>query len=485
MAVVMVWPDLRIRRFTPLAERIFNIRPADVGRPIADLHHQIDIDDFPVLLKTAIEEDRDLEREVRSSDGHWYLLRLRPYRTQNKAIDGAVVVLVDINTLAQTQESLRKRIAEMAAADRHRNEFLAVLAHELRNPLAPLRNAVQILRHAPGDAAVTSKARELIDRQVHHMSRLISDLLDAARAQNGQIKLQAAFMDLRSSIEHAVELMRPVFESKQQTLHMILPQDAVWVHGDGIRLEQIFTNLLSNANKFTQDRGEIHISLAITTSNDKKACAVTRVIDNGEGIDAELVPRLFELFTQADRSLAHSQGGLGIGLSLVQTLVEMHGGQVGIRSDGRGRGSAFEVRIPLVRAPATEVPAAVAAVPGSSNGQPHRVLVVEDNKDILETSCQLLAMEGFEVRAACTGLEALELAPEFKPTAVLLDVGLPDLSGYEVARRLRELPQFASTLLIAITGYDTQEAHVLSAAAGFDHHISKPVNLAELQALLS
>jgi two-component system CheB/CheR fusion protein len=485
MAVVMVWPDLRIRRFTPLAEKIFNIRPVDIGRSIADLNHHVDIENFPALLEESIEHGRDVEREVRSAEGHWYLLRLRPYRTQEGTVDGAIILLVDINTLAQTQENLRKRVAELAASDRHRNEFLAVLAHELRNPLAPLRNAVQILRHAPGDALVTAKARDLIDRQVVHMSRLVSDLLDAARAQNGQIKLQRALLDLRSCIEHAVELMRPMFENKQQTLSVTVPESAVWVDGDATRLEQIFTNLLSNAHKFTQQGGDIQINLATVPAQEKKAYAVVRVTDNGEGIDADLVPRLFELFTQADRSLAHAQGGLGIGLSLVRTLVEMHGGQVAIQSDGRGLGSTFEVRIPMARPPAGESRTDTPPVGGASNGPAHRLLIVEDNKDIRESSHDLLTMEGFDVRSASCGLEALEVVPLFQPTVVLLDVGLPDLSGYDVARLLRGMPQFASTLLIAITGYDTQEAHALSAAAGFDHHISKPMNLESLKALLS
>jgi two-component system CheB/CheR fusion protein len=484
MAVVMLWPDLRIRRFTPLAEKLFNIRATDVGRSITELHHHIAIEDFPSLLKEAIEHGRDIEKEVHGSDGYWYLLRLRPYRTPEGRVDGAVVLLVDIDTLAQTRESLRRRVAELATADRHRNEFLAVLAHELRNPLAPLRNAVQILRRAPGDTEVSTKARDLIDRQVHHMSRLVSDLLDAARTQNGQIKLQRTPIDLRTCIGHVIDMMRPAFEARRQSLQVALPEEPVWVNGDSIRLEQIFTNLLSNANKFTPDMGEIQLILKAVIAADDRYYAAIQVIDNGEGIDAALVPRLFELFTQADRSLAHSQGGLGIGLSLVRTLVEMHGGQVTIRSEGRGRGSTFEIRIPTTRAPADEVPAQRGVVAAASNGRAHRLLVVDDNKDLRESSCELLAMEGIEVAAASTGREALDIAPVFKPTAILLDLGLPDLSGYDVARRLRGMPQFASTLLIAITGYDTPEAHVLSAAAGFDHHISKPVSFDKLQALL-
>ena len=282
---------------------------------------------------------------------------------------------------------MHKRVAELAAADRHRNEFLAILAHELRNPLTPLRNAVQILRRSPADAVVVEKARDLIDRQVHQMSRLVSDLLEAARAQNGQIKLQRSSLDLRSTIEHVVDLMRPSFEGKHQMLRMTLPEAPIWVEGDATRLEQVFTNLLSNANKYTQERGEIEINLGAGLIEEASRCAVVKVVDNGEGIEAELVPRLFELFAQADRSLAHSQGGLGIGLSLVRTLVEMHGGRVSMRSEGRGSGSTFEVRIPLTRAPLDKETSNASLPSLQSVARQCRVLVVEDNHDIRETSC--------------------------------------------------------------------------------------------------
>jgi PAS domain S-box-containing protein len=386
--------------------------------------------------------------------------------------------------LAQTQEALRQRVVELAAADQHKNEFLAILAHELRNPLAPLRNAVQILRRSAGDAAVVEKARDLIDRQVHHMSRLVSDLLEAARAQNGQIKLQTTSLDLRSIIEHVVDLMRPSFEGKHQELRIVMPEAPVWVEGDATRLEQVFTNLLSNANKYTQERGGIEINLRAGLDK-APPCAIVQVIDNGEGIEGDLVPRLFQLFAQADRSLAHSQGGLGIGLSLVRTLVEMHGGRVSMRSEGRSHGSTFEVCIPLTSTP-LESETSDASLPSlQSVARQRRVLVVEDNQDIRESSCELLSMAGFEVTGVCTGSEALEKAAFFAPSVVLLDVGLPDLSGYDVARRLREMPQLVDTVLIAITGYDTPEARAQSAAAGFDHHICKPVNFDELARLLS
>jgi two-component system CheB/CheR fusion protein len=277
--------------------------------------------------------------------------------------------------------------------------------------------------------------------------------------------------------------MRPAFEAKHQALRVTLPATPIWVEGDATRLEQVFTNLASNANKYTQTGGMIEVTLGL--GDEATRCAVVQVIDNGEGIEADILPRLFELFTQADRSLAHSQGGLGIGLSLVRTLVEMHGGRVSLRSEGRGRGSTVEVRIPITRAP-PESETSAAVLPSLQNSAgPRRVLVVEDNQDVRESSCLLLAMAGFDVTGVSTGSDALEKAPAFGPNVVLLDVGLPGLSGYDVARRLRQMPQFASTMLIAITGYDTPEARALSAAAGFDHHICKPVDFDELTRLLN
>jgi two-component system CheB/CheR fusion protein len=387
--------------------------------------------------------------------------------------------------LVQTQEALHQRVAELAAADRHRNEFLAILAHELRNPLAPLRNAVHILRRTPGDAQVVLKARDLIDRQVQHMSRLVTDLLEAARLQNGQIKLQRDVLDLRSTIKQVVDLARPLFDAKSQALRLSLPVSAAWVKGDAMRLEQVFTNLLSNANKYTPERGDIEIGLSVGFVDETTPIATVLVIDNGDGIDEELAPRLFELFSQADRSLARSQGGLGIGLSLVRTLVEMHGGGVSMKSGGRGKGSTFEVRIPMSSAPDKSAAAGTPAQLAHCAERYRRVLVVEDNQDIRESSCDILTMAGFEVTGVSTGAEALEKAPTLAPNVVLLDVGLPGMSGYDVARRLRQMPALVDALLIAITGYDTPEARAQSSAAGFDHHMCKPFNFDELERLLT
>jgi two-component system CheB/CheR fusion protein len=486
MAVVMLWPDLRIRRFTPLAQKAFNILPADVGRSISDINLKLRIESFPQSLLAAADRGIGQETEIHSHDGHSYLLRIRPYRTAENTIDGVTIVLIDINALAQTQESLRKRVAELASADRHKNEFLAILAHELRNPLAPLRNAVQILKLAPADAEISAKARELIERQVQHMSRLVGDLLDAARAQHGQIQLQRERVDLRTIVERAVEAMRPQFEARKQTLRIQLNTDPVMIDGDSTRLEQVVSNLLSNANKYTGNGGIIQIEVAISDSRDIEGSqAIVRVSDNGEGIDPELMPRLFELFSQADRSLAHAQGGLGIGLSLVRTLVELHGGRVNAYSGGLNSGSEFVFRIPLRNEQSAEaLPKARTSSLQATSNRPQRVLVVDDNSDIRESTGLMLSMIGHDVMAAATGTEALAMAVQFQPSAILLDIGLPDLSGFEVARQLRQMPDFAAARIIAVSGYDTDEARDRALESGCDRHVTKPVTLSDLENLL-
>ncbi len=487
MTVVMVWRDMRIRRFTPLAQQLFNFLPTDIGRSITDMRLNLEIPQFSQLLSQVIEQGVAKELEVRSPEEHIYLLRIMPYRTGGKQVDGAVIILIDIDALARAQEALKRRVEELAIADRHKNEFLAILAHELRNPLVPLRNAAQILKISPNDAEVSAKARDLVERQVRHMSRMVNDLLDAARAQHGQIKLQLERCDLRSVVQRALEVLQTQFHGKQQQVRVMMPEEPVEVDGDATRLDQIAMNLLSNANKYTASGGRIEVRLEKDVLIDAAPRAVLRIRDNGQGIDADLLPRLFELFSQADRSLAHSEGGLGIGLSLVRTLMELHGGTVSVHSDGANCGSEFTLRFPLttetlensidVDLPSVDKPTAIP--------MRHRILLVDDNIDITESSKALLEHDGHTVQTAGSGREALERALEFQPTVILLDLGLPDIDGYEVARRLRRLEQFATVRLIAISGYDTPEARAQSKSAGFDAHLGKPVNLFALDSFLS
>jgi two-component system CheB/CheR fusion protein len=486
MTVVMVSRDMRIRRFTLAANQLFSFQATDVGRSITDMRLNLEIPQFARMLDEVIQQGVSKELEARTPEDYAYLLRMRPYRTEGNKVDGAVIVLIDIDALARTQETLRQRVEELAAADRHKNEFLAILAHELRNPLAPLRNAAHILKISPPHADVSAKARDLIERQVRHMSRMVNDLLDAARAQQGQIKLQKERLDLRDVITRASDMMQPQFEGKRQEFRLFIPDEALEIEGDATRLEQIVMNLLGNANKYTQVEGIIEVKLERDDLIKTAPRAVLRVRDNGQGIDAGLLPRLFELFTQADRSLAHSDGGLGIGLNLVRTLVELHGGTVHVQSDGENCGSEFTLRFPVWQPLEDSIDLELPATSGTPAPKTvtQRILVVDDNVDLAESSQALLECNGHEVRTAGTGQAALAVAADFRPTVIVLDLGLPDIDGYQVARQLRKMDEFASARLIAMSGYDTPEVRAEAKSAGFDHHLCKPVNFAHLESLL-
>ena len=464
MAIVMVWQDLRIRRFTVTAEKLFNLIATDIGRPIGDIKLNLTVSDLPKLLAEAIDEMVTRDLEVQDGTGRWYLMRIRPYRTADNRIDGAVIVLFDVDSLKQSQsmlerqakllgqmheavfvreiggsvvywnrgaellygfskeealgrsyrellggkgvtwkqrqdallgegrwvgevvhrtrderelvvesveeliteaerrlvlstnrditerkrleETLRARVEELAAADRHKSEFLAVLAHELRNPLAPLRNAIEIVKSVPAGDPRGARANELIERQARTLTRLVDDLLDTARINRGQVQLRREPLALQPIVARAAETVREAIDSRRHELTLDLPPEPIKVIGDATRLEQVLANLLNNAAKYTPEGGRITVSAAQTQSGAAPE-AVVRIRDTGIGMSAEMLPRVFDLFTQADRSLAHSQGGLGIGLSLVRSLVELHGGRVMASSEGLGKGSEFSVYLPL------------------------------------------------------------------------------------------------------------------------------------------
>ena len=466
MAIVMVWRDLRIRRFTPLAEKQFNLIASDVGRPISDIKLNIEVGDLTQILTEVIDSVSVREMEVQDSRGHWFQLRVRPYKTFDNQIDGAVIMLIDVDAFKRTQEAiarqaellehtsdaifvhdtdgviqywnqgaerlygipraeacgkrveqylnvdpalaaaaraalargeawrgevtlrrsngtslvvttnqvpfveagrtlilethhdvtepkrleetLRQRVQDLAMADRSKNDFLAMLAHELRNPLAPLRNAVQILKKIPLDAELAERTRDIIDRQVTNMVRMVDDLQDAARLSRGRIELHIERVELQTVLNRAVEAVRADIDARRHTLTVVAPPSPVVISGDSTRLEQVFTNLLSNAAKYTEPEGEITVTLMVTAADSpvQHAEAVVRVRDNGIGITAEMLPRVFDLFAQADHSLARTGGGLGIGLNIVRRIVEMHEGKVSAHSGGSQTGSEFVVRLP-------------------------------------------------------------------------------------------------------------------------------------------
>ncbi len=651
MAIVMLGPDLCVRRFTPMAEKLLNLVATDVGRPLADIKLNLDsLTDLEPLLAEVLDTVSTKERDLRDKDGRWYSLRLRPYRTLENNIDGVVVLLVDVDLLKRAEEALQaseaqltaeleamnrlhslssrllaskdlraalddvlenailtsradfgnvqlynapigaleivaqrgfrqdfldyfrtvrvdegsacaqamqsgkriiiedvqldpayephRRVAGAAgyrgvqstplqgsngsilgmlsthfrqphrpterdqrlldlyarhaadlierarfeealkAADRRKDEFLAMLSHELRNPLAPILNAVQLLGLRGGESSLQQQASTIIQRQVGQLVHLVDDLLEVSRFSTGMIHLRREQLDMRAIVEGGVETVRPLIEQRRHTLALHLQPSPIWIDGDATRLEQVVVNLLNNAAKYTDEGGQIGLSLQQEGKE-----AVLQVRDSGVGIAPDLIPRIFDLFTQAERSLARSQGGLGIGLALVQRIVEMHGGKVAA-SSVLGQGSEFVVRLPVVLAAEPQPPSSPTEK-AKPTGPPLRVLVVDDNADTAASLALLLTESGHDARTAPDGPTALEVALDYRPDVALLDIGLPGLDGYEVAKRMRQEPVFQKVLLVAMTGYGKESDRQRSKEAGFDHFLVKPAKFEKVQEILA
>ncbi|MFP5289133.1 MAG: ATP-binding protein, partial [Thermoanaerobaculia bacterium] len=378
----------------------------------------------------------------------------------------------------QATVALQRKRAEavLQETDRRKDEFLAILAHELRNPLAPLRNALQVMRLAGTDLETLERTRGMMERQVQQMVRLIDDLLDVSRITRGKIELRKERVDLSEVVRDALETCRPLIEAAGHELKVILPPEPIALDADPTRLAQVFSNLLNNAAKYTPRGGSILLS-----AEREEDGVLVRVRDTGIGIPADMLPRIFEMFTQVDRSLERTQGGLGIGLSLVRGLVELHGGSVEARSEGLGRGSELLVRLPVhpPARPDRDAPG------GSRPAAPprRRILVVDDNRDAADSLALLLTLQGSEVRTAYDGLEAVEAAAEFHPDIVLSDLGMPRMNGYDAAQRIRE--RCPGVVLVAMTGWGQEEDKRRSSEAGIDFHLVKPVDLETLEQLLA
>ncbi|HET9767089.1 MAG TPA: ATP-binding protein [Thermoanaerobaculia bacterium] len=384
----------------------------------------------------------------------------------------------DVSERSRLERKTQEQAAALADLHRRKDEFLAMLSHELRNPLAPIANAVQLLRLQSNEASLQQKARGIIERQVTQLTRLVDDLMEVSRVTTGRIRLRLEPVLANGIVERAVETARPLIDGHRHELAVELSPQPIWLHADASRLEQIVVNLLTNAAKYTADGGRISLSVEETGGE-----CVLRVRDTGVGIAPALLPRIFDLFTQAERSLDRSQGGLGIGLAVVQRLVELHGGRVAAHSS-LGHGSEFVVHLPVVApdAVAAAAPIAAAAAPSRPG---LRLLVVDDNVDMAESLAMLLEAEGHAVRTAHGGPSALAAADEYGPEAVLLDIGLPDLDGFEVAKRIRQNPLHQGMVLIALTGYGQEADRQRSREAGFDHHLVKPVDLGEMHQILA
>jgi CheY-like chemotaxis protein len=371
-----------------------------------------------------------------------------------------------------------RKLSEIALrdADRRKDEFLATLSHELRNPLAPIRTALEIIRLAPGNPELVEKARTAMERQVMHLVHITDDLLDIARITRNKVELRCERLDLRAVLHSAIEATRPLVDERRHALIVDFARLPVWTDADFTRLAQVFANLLNNAVKFTPPGGLIRVSATAA-----EGWAVAAVSDNGIGIDPLLLPGVFEMFTQLQPRSDRTHGGLGIGLTLVRRLVELHGGTVEAHSEGEGRGACFTVRLPLAR-PADSERAPAHAERAAAAGC--RILVAEDNHDAAEMMRVMLEVKGHDVRIAHDGVEAVALAESFKPHIAFLDIGMPRMDGYEAARRIRERLQHRVTL-VALTGWGQDDDRRRSHEAGFDHHLTKPPEPEQLDQLIS
>jgi PAS domain S-box-containing protein len=429
------------------------------------------------MAACADKADYDLEYHIRRHDGRyrWFKTRGVPIRDKRGRIIYWFGTCTDIEDQKQAEATLQE-------ADRRKNEFLATLAHELRDPLAPIRNTLEILRTPGVDSATIDRSLEMMERQLHHLVRLVDDLLDVSRVMRGQITLRPARVELASIVAHGVETARPLIDAQGHELTVSLPDHLLLLEVDPIRLSQVVGNLLANAAKYTKSKGRIHLAVG-----QEAGAAVLRVRDTGIGIAPEMLPRIFELFVQADPAAARSQGGLGVGLTLVKNLVEMHGGTVEASSDGLGKGSQFVVRLPLA-----------GRVQGAEDGRTsdghqdrdnsasgRRILVVDDNRDAAESLAIWLRLLGHDVRVAYNGPAALDEAAAFCPHLVLLDLGMDGMDGFEVARRLRARPGAEGLRLAALTGWGQQDDHRRTREAGFDHHLVKPVDPGKVEETLA
>jgi signal transduction histidine kinase len=432
------------------------------------------------------------ELEIANSDLSAANSTLQAEKTRELELLNTTLEVANDN-LARTNRALEAEIVErrraeeaLKEADRRKDEFLATLAHELRNPLAPVRNAIEIMLRLPQDDPKLVWSRDVIRRQVVHLTRLVNDLLDVSRITLGKIELQRESIDLVALITNAVEAQRPSIDARSQIMTIGFPNVPLFVNGDPVRLAQVVANLLENAVKYTHEGGQIWLTLeAAVPGADGSREAIIRVKDSGVGMPAELLARIFEPFVQAKQKLEHSQGGLGIGLALVRRLVELHEGRVSAHSEGEGMGSEIVVRLPAL---ASEPLASSAQEHPGTNGQRPksdlRILVVDDNFDAAKSLSLLLQLSGNEVHMASDGLEAVAAVESLRPDVVLLDIGMPNIDGYEAARRIRRLSGGDAVVLVALTGYNQELDRRKSEDAGFDAHMTKPADLATLMDLM-
>jgi PAS domain S-box-containing protein len=483
-AIFLVGMDGRLLCWNQGAQHLFGYQATEIiGQHFSRFFSPEDIRNGQpeYELQQAMEVGRvDSVRWQVRKDGtqFWCRSTVTPLLNEHKRVRSFARVMHDL-TDGQAQEAQRKRADDLAEANRNKEEFLALLSHELRNPLSPIINALNILRQMRTNDPLIGQAGKIIERQVGQMVRLVDDLLDISRITKGKLRLNKEPVDVRLIVNRAAETARPLLNARKHDFSISLPTGPLWVEADSARLEQVVVNLLNNAAKYTDPGGLIRMNVKREASE-----AVIRVRDNGVGIAPEKLPHIFDLFTQVDGSLGRSYGGLGIGLALARTLVEMHEGRLQAASAGLGKGCEFTVKLPLLSDTAGEEPKTMLE-PGQRSGRPLQILVVEDNVDAADSLSLLLRLYGHEVQVARTGPTALEMASSSRPDVVLLDIGLPGMDGYQVAQRLREKQEFQKVTLCAVTGYTPSEAdRQRHEQMGFDHYLVKPVSLEKLLGLL-
>src|SRR5215472_4292889 len=470
-AMVLLDRELRVVRFTPLAAELLGIRESDVGRPLADLKPHLQYGELVADLREVAEEQSELETEAASNDGRWYLVHAQPYRTARRGLEGISLLFVDITD--------RKR-AELAVkeSDRRKEEFLATLAHELRNPLAPISAGLEVLHKTPQDPALVQRVTATMARQTKQLVMLVNDLLEVVRINEDKLTLRLQAVSIAEVVRDAVSAARPLIDSLEHQLAIEVPTGRLTVKGDGARLTQVIGNLLNNAARYTPPRGQI----TVCVRRDEEHVLIS-VQDNGRGLSPQSLKNVFEMFYQGGES-GVSETGLGIGLSLAKKLVAMHGGTIRAESAGAGMGSTFTVHLPLAQGKLAKPPETRGEARDCA--RQHRVLIVDDNTDAAETLRLLLeSLGGGEVRTASNGADALKTAATLHPDVVLLDLSMPDMDGYELARRIRAESWGKGVLLVALTGWGQDQHRRRSHEAGFDRHMIKPADAEALRAVLN
>jgi len=470
MATLFLDRSFRVNLFTPATREIFNLISADFGRPLSDITNRLDYAHLQEDAELVLEKLQTVEREVRSTDGRVFMMRILPYRTAEDRINGVVLTFVDITGPKAAEEALRE-------ADRRKDEFLAMLAHELRNPLAPVRNTLQIMKMTSGHDERVNASVDMMNRQVDHLVRLVDDLLDVSRISRGKIELRREQVELTALLAEAVQATGPLYQSGNRHLTLTLPDPPLYLNGDATRLTQVVTNLLINGVRFTQVNGNVWVTLEQTGGE-----IVLSVKDDGIGLTSDQFEAIFELFAQVNSSPKRADGGLGLGLTLVKQLVEMHGGRVEAKSTGLGQGSEFLVYLPYLEMPvdfappSTEKPVKPAA---------RDILVVDDNRDAADTLAMILKHQGHNTMVSYDGQDALNTLERQSAEVVLLDISMPQMDGFETARQIRNRPDGRKIVVIALTGYGQSDDRKRTRQSGFDGHLVKPVDLAELNVLLN